>query len=226
MPGELATATIEIGPIDGSQELGVYGDAEQVLAMGALAQDSIFVRCEIIPGGPQGLIPGSVYQPVATNTFPATPLSANFYILSAYVSPGTGTANIAFMDTDEAGIIQNYYGITLDEFGNATTIPAALNGGVLTNLKTFHEPTSSEVDWYKVFIRFPYAFDESVASHTYILLQNAAPDGLGHAAWFDGIQLEEVEEDMLFPTTYSKRKKLHSPTKSHSLQGNNFYYEW
>jgi hypothetical protein len=226
LPGEAATATIEIGPIDGTQELGVYGDAEQILTMGALAQDSVFIRCEVIPGGPQGLIPGSVYQNLATTTFPAVPLAANYYILSAYVSPGTGTANVAFMDTDEAGIIQNYFGLTVDESGNVTTTPPAITGGVKTSLRSFHAPTSSEVNWYKVFIRFPYAFDESIASHTYILLQNAAPAGLGHSAWFDGIQLEEVESDILYPTTYSRRKKLYSPTKSQSLQGNDFYYEW
>ncbi|HNW12456.1 MAG TPA: hypothetical protein PKI71_13925, partial [Candidatus Rifleibacterium sp.] len=83
-----------------------------------------------------------------------------------------------------------------------------------------------ELPWYRVFIQFSYGFDSAVASKTYILLQNTGPEGLGHAAWFDGIQLEKAKLNQTKPTSWSDRAKIIAPGQASDLSGRNSYYEW
>lgn len=221
-PGAVATAELIIGRISPDQELGgPYGPSEQFLQSGT-AVDSVFIECEIIPGGPQGLDKGSVWQEVATKTFPVAPLTSN-YLLSAYVCPGSGSARIGFLMTDEVGIQTGYSGIEVGENGNASLIGAT--GAVLEKHLVEYAP-GVELPWYRVFIQFSYGFDSAVASKTYILLQNTGPEGLGHAAWFDGIQLEKAKLNQTKPTSWSDRAKIIAPGQASDLSGRNSYYEW
>jgi len=221
-PGVVATAELIIGRISPDQELGgPYGPGEQFLQAGT-AVDSVFISCEIIPGGPQGLDKGSVWQEVATKTFPVAPLNSN-YFLSAYVCPGSGSARIGFLMTDEVGIQTGYSGIEVDENGDTSLIGAT--GSVLEKHLVEYAP-GVELPWYRVFIQFSYGFDSAVASKTYILLQNTGPEGLGHAAWFDGIQLEKAKLNQTKPTSWSDRAKIIAPGQASDLSGRNSYYEW
>jgi len=221
-PGVVATAELIIGRISPDQELGgPYGPGEQFLQAGT-AVDSVFIGCEIIPGGPQGLDKGSVWQEVATKTFPVAPLNSN-YFLSAYVCPGSGSARIGFLMTDEVGIQTGYSGIEVDENGDTSLIGAT--GSVLEKHLVEYAP-GVELPWYRVFMQFPYGFDPGVASKTYILLQNTGPEGLGHAAWFDGIQLEKARLNQTKPTSWSDRAKIIAPGQTQDLSGKNSYYEW
>ncbi len=221
-PGAVATAELIIGRIAPDQELGgPYGPGEQFLQAGT-AVDSVFISCEIIPGGPQGLDKGSVWQEVATKTFPVAPLTSS-YFLSAYVCPGSASARIGFLMTDEVGIQTGYSGIQVDENGNVTLVGAT--GAVLEKHLVRYTP-GVDLPWYRVFIQFPYGFDPAVASKTYILLQNMSPDGLGHAAWFDGIQLEKSKLNQTRPTSWTDRAKIIAPGQSPDISGKNSYYEW
>lgn len=221
-PGAIATAELIIGRISPDQELGgPYGPGEQFLQAGA-AVDSVFIECEIIAGGPQGLDKGSVWQEVATKTFPVAPLISS-YFLSAYVCPGSASARIGFLMTDEVGVQTGYSGIEVDENGNTSLIGAT--GAVLEKHLVEYTP-GVDLPWYRVFMQFPYGFNPAIASKTYILLQNMGPDGLGHAAWFDGIQLEKAKLNQTRPTSWSDRAKIIAPGQTSDLSGKNSYYEW
>lgn len=218
----IATAQAVIGRIAPDQELGgPYGPAEQFLQSGA-AIDSLFIECEIIPGGPQGLDKGSVWQEIATSSFPVAPATDHF-ILSAYVSPGSGSARIGFLLTDEIGNMTGFSGGSIDSAGNF--VPVNSVGGVFESFK--QDNGSGEIlPWYRIYVRFNYGFSNSVASKTYILLQNTGPEGIGHSSWFDGIQLEKADNQMTGPTSYNDKKKLISPSMIKDLSGRKDYYQW
>lgn len=218
----IATAQLVIGRIAPDQELGgPYGPAEQFLEAGS-AVDSFFVECEIIPGGPQGLDKGSVWQEVVTATFPVMP-ATGYYILSAYVSPGSGSAKIGFLLTDAVGIKKDFYGGSIDDAGLFT--PDNAVGGIVDTLRQ-DTGLGYDLPWYRVFIKFQYGFSDAIASKTYILLQNTGIEGVGHSAWFDGIQLEKVDQKMTGPTSWSKGKKLYSPSSEKDLSGRKGYNQW
>jgi hypothetical protein len=227
LPGQFASASLEIGPIDNAQELGVYGDNQQTLEVGALTSDNFLLRCEIIPGGPQGLDPGSMYQEIATLSFPAIPSLANDYILSAYVCPATGSARIGFLLTDEAGIQTGYYGAEIDQAGNLTMIPPATPGGIDKVVPQFNSEHSETFNWYRIYLRFPYVHNPVVASNTYILLQNTTPIVPDkHAIWFDGIQIEKANDGFQAPTPWNKKGKISSPSLYKTLNDEQQYYQW
>lgn len=223
--GALATAQLLIGRISPDQELGgLYGPAEQVLRNfpAGPASDSFFLQCEIIPGGPQGLDKGSVWQEVGTATFPIAP-AQNTYILSTYVCPGSGSARIGFLLTDEVGTQTGYFGATIDASGILTETNSV---GGIADIISQKDAFGDFQNWYRVYIRFNYGHSNLVASKTYLLLQNGGPDGLGHTTWFDGVQLEKAEPDQTGPTSWSNSKKLLSPNMERDLSGNRGYYQW
>lgn len=223
--GALATAQLQIGRISPDQELGgLYGPAEQILHNFPTgpASDSFFLQCEIIPGGPQGLDKGSVWQEVGTATFPVAP-AQDTYILSTYVCPGSGSARIGFLLTDEVGIQTGYFGATIDASGILTETNST---GGIADIISQKDAFGDFQNWYRLYIRFSYGHDNLVASKTYMLLQNGGPDGLGHTTWFDGVQLEKAEPNQTGPTSWSNSKKLLSPNMDRDLSGNRGYYQW
>ncbi|MEW6712874.1 MAG: hypothetical protein AB1403_23855, partial [Candidatus Riflebacteria bacterium] len=224
LPGELASAQLKIGPITNTQPLGIYGDDEQALWTGAITSDTINLRCEIIPGGPQNLASGSLYQEIATLSFPAVPAAALNYCLSAYVCPGTGTAQIGFLTTNESGIKTDYFGVSIASTGALVMIPITADGGI-ADVQTYHHPVILDnFKWFRIFVNFSYTHNPLTASNTYLLLQNTGPEN--HAAWFDGVKLELLDSQLNRPTSWNLNRQIYSPTLQQSIDGKEKYYEW
>ncbi|GEM_PF-2745744 len=224
LPGDLASAQLKIGPIPNTQPLGIYGDDVQALWTGAITSDTINLRCEIIPGGPQNLASGSIYQEIATLSFPAVPAAPLNYCFSAYVCPGTGSAEIGFLTTNESGIKTDYFGISIASTGAVVTIPTTAEGGI-ADVQIYPHPTIlDDLKWYRIYVKFPYVYDPLTASNTYLLLQNTSHEN--HAAWFDGVQLEQLESRFDRPTSWNRHRQLYSPTQQNSIDGKERYFEW
>jgi len=79
--------------------------------------------------------------------------------------------------------------------------------------------------YYRIYMSFELEYNPAVASHVAIVLQNSSVDS-PRSVWFDGIQLEKAFAGQTRPTTFSDRFKIHSPTRSRTLDGGSQYYEW
>lgn len=228
LPGQMATAQIQIGSVLDKialdQELGIYGDVSQIILLGG-AVDSFLLRAEIIAGGPQGLGSGTIWQEIATITFPVAPAEKS-YMLSAYVCPGTGTARIGFLCTDEGGVQQSLTGIEVDPLGNTTTFPVATPGRMTEAISQAHSVFGGTYSWFRVFVKYPFGFNAALASNTYVILQNASPLDQGNAVWFDGVQLEEAWPDQDAPGIWTEKSTLRSPSMILDQSGTAKYFEW
>ncbi len=226
LPGEYATATLQIGRISVELTLGEYGPGTQLLTGGSPPSDVMDLKCEIIPGGPQGLNKGSLYQEIATLTFPAFPAASGSYILSGYICPGSGSARIGFLLTDEVGITTGYQGVEVDSLGNINAIPpTAVVGSTEKTLNGYSISGASNL-WYRVFLRFPYRYNPLIASKTYILIENTSVDGSGKATYVDAIKLEEVTQKQDYPTSYHPDAVIFSTKDDLDIKGESKYYEW
>lgn len=224
LPTQYATAQLIIGPIDKNQPLGVYGPQPQILFAGS-ASDQFDLVCEIIPGGPQGLGSGSVWQEIPTSTYPLAPDSADF-MLSAYVCPGTGSAEIGMVMTDEIGMPVASFAILLLSSGETFSHPAGLLGGAIALPAGISSPAGGAYPWYRLYLKFPIGFDASFASSTYLYLRNTSPTIASYSVWFDGVQFERCLPGQMRPTTYSPRQKVISPNSGVDLTGQSYYWEW
>lgn len=186
------------------------------------AADSILIN--IVEGYD---VKDSVYQIVATSTF-ATALPQR-YILSAYVSPGTGSAELKFTLINDQGKPEDSFGVRVASDSTITPVGGVIDIG-RSEAFYHNDPMLSEpVIWYRVHVAFDYRFDNLLASDTIIHLQNTSPAHYtaSAAVLFDGIQLEKAQAPgQTRPTSYSSGKKLISPTLEKSLSGNQSYFEW
>ena len=224
-PGSFATATVQIDKISADQELGGYGPNTQILTMGMGISDSVDFICEIIPGGPQGLNKGVIYQEIATTTFPVFPVTAD-YILSSYVCVASGSGKIGFLMTDEVGGKTGYIGVSINNVGVVTAIPATASVGITGSFVGNQGGVTNNFSWYRIYVRFPYSYNALTASKTYLLLENDSADGSGKAVWFDGVKFEESFSQQARPTSYHTGNILTSPSRSQALSGEDFYYQW
>lgn len=168
----------------------------------------------------------SIYQKIATETF-ALP---SRYILSAFISPGTGSAELKFTLIDANGDPKSSFGAKIASDGALMPIgPVAYAGKseVLLDSSIAHPDHQT---WYRVYLAFDYQFDQNVASETIIHLQNSTPAGYtaSTTAYFDGIQLEKAFfADQTAPTAYSgSGVQIFSPNTGRSVSGENEYFEW
>ncbi len=229
--GEIAVATVQIGPCDASQFAGVYSGLQHLYDADypTMATDSFVLTCEVVGtptvAGPD-IASGSLWQEIATLTFPAP---ASRLILSCFVCPGTGTARIGFLETDQSNEPVNYNYVQVASTGALTTSGVHLYEGGVTD--TFQAANTSfpgiEVNWYRLYLAIDYAYDAAIASHTYVVLQNASPDIGSHSVWFDGFQLEKaVFPNQARPTAYSTQPKLITPNQENTVKGDKAYFEW
>jgi len=229
-PAQFASVTVSIAEetrrISPLQELGVYGDALQLLSTLQGANDTFRLRCEIIAGGPQGLDPGSVYQQIGSESFPLHPAALERFVLSAYICPGSGSAQLGFLLTDDVGIQTGYSGVNVDASGNLTPVPGGTPIGITDRFSQFDTSTGETHNWYRIYMVFDYHFNPSVASHSYILLQNTSPLTASHSVWIDGIQLEKTDPQRSAPTSWTENKKLVSPNNESDLSGDRRYFQW
>jgi len=168
----------------------------------------------------------SIYQKIATETF-ALP---SRYILSAFISPGTGSAELKFTLIDVNGDPKSSFGARIASDGALMPIgPVAYAGKseVLLDSSIIHPDHQT---WYRVYLAFDYQFDQNLASETIIHLQNSTPAGYtaSTTAYFDGIQLEKAFfADQTAPTAYSgSGVQIFSPNTGRSVSGENEYFEW
>lgn len=167
----------------------------------------------------------SVYQIVATSTF----TDPGRYILSAFVSPGTGTADLKLTLIDANGDPTDSYGVRIASTGECLPIGPVVSSGKSGTFRVPPALADHEV-WYRIYAVFDYQFVAELASETIIHLQNSTPDGYPASAsvLFDGIQFEKtVDNDQMRPTSFSpKGWQLHSPSKQQSISGEHQYYEY
>ncbi len=177
--------------------------------------------------GPQGLASGTLFQEVATSVFPLVTGVAEHYILSVTVCPGTGTGEIGFLQTDQYGVQVGYSGVSIASTGAVTPFGPLLGFYGVADSFTLQNPSFGLLPWFRLYFTFDYKHDDSVSSHTYILLKNANPDAAQkRVVFFDGLQLEKGFAGQAKPTAFNKGKKLISPNQRLELKGEKAYYEW
>jgi hypothetical protein len=168
----------------------------------------------------------SIYQKIATETF-ALP---SRYILSAFISPGTGSAELKFTLINANGDPESSFGARINSDGTLLPIGSVAYAG---KSEVLLDPSIANPDhqkWYRVYLAFDYQFDQNLASDTIIHLQNSTPAGFtaSTTAYFDGIQLEKAFfADQVAPTAYSGSGiQIFSPNPGRSISGENDYFEW
>lgn len=226
-PGAMATATIRLS-VPAGQTKDVYGPSgPQRMTRGAI-EDSCTFRVKV-GGSDQAMVEKhSLYQEIATLTFTApVPPATDLYFLSAWVCPGSGSADVAFIQYDFTGKPVATVSLRIDAAGQLTTYSAGAfpiaHSGISDSEPI--EIDGDEYRYYRVYLAFNLTFSEAVASSTRLVLHNSSPVA-DRRVWFDGIKLERAFEGQTRPTTYHPDATLHSPTRQQSLQGGHQYYEW
>lgn len=168
----------------------------------------------------------SIYQKIATETF-ALP---SRYILSAFISPGTGSAELKFTLIDANGDPKSSFGARIASDGTLLPIGPVAYAGKSEMLLDSSIVNPDHQTWYRVYLAFDYQFDQNLASETIIHLQNSTPAAYtaSTTAYFDGIQLEKAFfADQTSPTAYSgSGVQIFSPNTGRSVSGENEYFEW
>ncbi|HQB84762.1 MAG TPA: hypothetical protein PLR50_14795, partial [Candidatus Rifleibacterium sp.] len=221
------TATIRLS-VPAGQTKDVYGPSgPQRMTRGAI-EDSCTFRVKV-GGSDQAMVEKhSLYQEIATLTFTApVPPATDLYFLSAWVCPGSGSADVAFIQYDFTGKPVATVSLRIDAAGQLTTYSAGAfpiaHSGISDSEPI--EIDGDEYRYYRVYLAFNLTFSEAVASSTRLVLHNSSPVA-DRRVWFDGIKLERAFEGQTRPTTYHPDATLHSPTRQQSLQGGHQYYEW
>ncbi|PKL49257.1 MAG: hypothetical protein CVV42_06940 [Candidatus Riflebacteria bacterium HGW-Riflebacteria-2] len=229
-PGAYGTIEVTID-VPAGQAVGTYGPTggqSLFAATPAAASDDCEFQCEITPSSSAffEMAEGSVYQEVATSTFAAA-APANLYFLSAWVCPGSGSADLAIVQYDVDGkavataavritpdgnvLAMDSPGFTIKHRGVSNRIPIDMHG--------------ESFSYIRVYLGFDLTFDPTVASHTTINLQNSSADS-PRSVWFDGIQLEKGDPGQTRPVAYHDRATIHSPNRKSTMEGRHKYYEW
>lgn len=227
--GNFGTATVQLGPIAVGQDSGIYEDNQQLANLSAA--DTTLFRVEIDNSGAPDfqIASGSMFQEIATTAF-ALAAPDNRYFLSAWVCPGTGTANISFITYDEFGNSVGTVTVGIDSSGglNSSANPFPLvNSGVLDVVPFSHPDHPESMNYYRIFVAFDYTHDPLLASNTRIILSNTSNVAEKSAVWFDGLKLERITNSgQDRPTSYHPLGSIHSPTRKNTLSGDTRYSEW
>lgn len=228
-PGQTAIATLTL-EIPSDQAAGVYSGLQTLrdTSYPATASDSfnLIVTVESDSGVELALASGTLYQQIATDTFDN--VTDETLILSSWIAPGTCSAKLSFVEASPNASITR--SITIDSSGNLTTSGAITDAGIAgraTSEYNGSDPNIVSLNWYRVYFRFDYHFDSSVASHTYVVMENANSGPKPCDVWFDGVQLEKANfSNQTGPAPYNPKLKIISPTSSTDVQGGRKYYEW
>ncbi|HPT45516.1 MAG TPA: hypothetical protein PLM07_06425 [Candidatus Rifleibacterium sp.] len=228
-PGAVASANIRLS-IPAGQVKDIYGPSgPQRLTRGA-STDTCDFRV-VVSGATTDVAmvePHSLYQVIATATFQPPPPN-NLYFLSAWVCPGSGSADIGFVQYNVAGLPLATLSVRVDELGNLTA-----NGDQVATFTMQYSGISDQVpieiegqnyNYYRVYLAFNLTYNELNASSTRLILHNSS-SVIDRSVWFDGIKLERAFEGQTRPTTYHPGATIHSPSRQESLQGGHQYYEW
>jgi len=217
--------------VPAAQTLGSYGPSgAQTLfaALPAAASDDCDFQCEVTSSSGKffEMTEGTIFQTVATETF-SEPPPDNLYFLSAWVCPGSGSADIALVQYGETGEVTATAAIRLTPDGTLTEIDSALFEVKYSGFTNRVPMTiaGESFNYFRVFLAFELTFDPAVASFTTINLQNSSPV-LPRSVWFDGIQLEKASPGQTRPVAYHDRDTIHSPNKTRAIDGRYKYYEW
>jgi len=231
LPGAYGTITVTIDVPPG-QAVGNYGPTSgQTLfaSTPAPASDGCEFQCEITPSSSAffDMASGSAYQVVATSTF-VTAAPENTYFLSAWVCPGSGSADLALVQHDSTGKSVATVAIRITPDGNiigfdSAPLLALKYHGVTNRLPI--EIRGESFSYFRVYLAFDLTFNPAVASYTTINLMNTSTDS-PRSVWFDGIQLEKASSGQTRPVAYNNRATIHSPSRSSTLDGSYKYYEW
>lgn len=230
-PGSVATATIRL-TIPGGQTKDTYGPSGMQRMTRGAVEDSCTFRVTV-GGADQAMVEKySLYQEIATLTFTAPVAPAtDLYFLSAWVCPGSGSADVAFVQYDAAGKPVATVSLSINQQGQLTTssvagFPVVYSGISDTEPIEVQEGADlTEYKYYRVYLAFNLTFNPAVASSTRLILHNSSPV-VDRRVWFDGIKLERAFEGQTRPTTYHPDATLHSPAREQSLEGGHQYYEW
>ncbi|MDD3149152.1 MAG: hypothetical protein PHD82_17820, partial [Candidatus Riflebacteria bacterium] len=228
LPNGVATANVRL-TIPPAQPKGGYGPSgPQRLSSGG-AQDTCDFKVVVTGGETLAAVEQhSLYQNIATLTFsPQVPPAVDLYFLSAWVCPGSGSADIAFIQYDIDGKPVATVSVRVNQAGQLTRTEFA---GFPIQYAGISDQVPIEIDgleynYFRVYLAFNYTFDQMTASMTRLILHNSSPDP-NRAVWFDGIKLERGFEGQTRPTTYHPGATLHSPARERALQGGHQYYEW
>ena len=168
-----------------------------------------------------------IYQVLKSDNF--TPGN---YILSAWVSPSPGgTGKIYLATANKDGEIQNISWVSVNSNGAAiaSDYSSLSSEAHITEKMSFaiqkNESSPKEQRlYYRIFLKHTFTA-ESLAPDAiiYIGLVNNTPEQ--HDVIFDGIKLEKAFEGQKKPTSYHPGTILHTPNKTLSRDGKQ-YYEW
>ena len=228
-PNTYGTITVTL-TVPAGQTIGDYGPSgAQTLyaALPAPASDSCDFQCEVTSAGDVfEMAEGSVFQSVATTTF-ATLAPDNLYFLSAWVCPGSGSADIALIQYDKDREAVATAAIRLTPDGLLVTTDSApafeIKHSGITN-KIPMNIDGESFHYFRIYLAFDLTFDTAAASYTAIILQNSSAVS-PRSVWFDGIQLEKAIPGQTRPVAYHDRAIIHSPNKLRTLDGRYHYYE-
>lgn len=224
-PGQIASANVKL-TIPAGQAKDIYGPTGPQRLTKGTSQDTCTFKV-VVAGDPPALVePDSLFQDIATITFQPPPPN-NMYFLSAWVCPGSGSADIGFVQYDVDGKPVATVSVRVDQFGALSKtefagFPIAYYG--ITDQEPI-EINSRTYNYYRVYLAFNLTYDPAVSSSTRLILHNSSTV-TDRSVWFDGIKLERGFDGQTRPTTYHPGATLHSPAREQSLQGGHQYYEW
>lgn len=240
-PTENVTVNVWLENIPDTQPVGYYESSLANLtrlAASGFAEDTLSINCTVVAGGPPPaqVEKHSLFQAVAPEIFVApVPPATDLYFLSAWVCPGSGSADLAFIQYDAVGVPVATVSLRVDKNGNISVSDPHPDFKVVESGISDVEPIEIELEdggtescrYYRVFMAFRLVYDlpDIGADSLKIVLHNSSPAD-HHAVWFDGIKLERAFEGQTRPTTYHPGATLHSPAKDNALSGGHHYYEW
>ncbi|NLI78694.1 MAG: hypothetical protein GX442_19920 [Candidatus Riflebacteria bacterium] len=220
---------VSIGHLSVEQETGYYSGPLKIVAQDPditplLASDEALLCFTLTTGGPK-VASGTLFQELATVSFAVNPPPDGRFFLSAMVNPGTGSARIGFLQSREDGSQANLDFVDVSAAGAITAGGTNLRfSGLLESIPT---GSTASGTWYRIFLAFDYAYNPDLASRTYVILQNTAPNTASYSAWFDGVKFEAASfEGQQRPTSFGRNRQIVSPNNTLDIQGNRRYYEW
>ncbi len=240
-PTESFNVDVWLDGISDTQPVGYYESSLanlSRLAASGFAEDTVAVNCNVIPGGPPPaqVNKHSIYQDVNPALFtPPVPPQTDLYFLSAWVCPGSGSADLAFIQYDAAGTALATISATIKADGTLSVSDPhasfkAVHSGICETEPidlTLPDSSIESSKYFRVYFAFNLVEDvpDIGADSLKIILHNSSPM-VGQAVWFDGIKLERAFDGQTRPTTWHAGATLFSPRKEHSLNGDHQYYEW
>ncbi len=220
---------VSIGHLSVEQETGYYSGPLKIEAQDPditplLASDEALLCFTLTTGGPK-VASGTMFQEIATISFALNPPPDGRFFLSAMVNPGTGSARIGFLQSRDDSSQANLDYVEVSANGTLTAGGTNLRfSGLLESLPT---GSTASGTWYRIFLAFDYTYDPDLASRTYVILENTAPNTASYSAWFDGVKLEAASfQGQQRPTSFGRNRQVVSPNTTLDLQGNRRYYEW